>query len=287
MSCISCIIPHELLSRTESLGSWASLSGCSWKSQLSYSHQTPRSTSGEAGERSLAMGSPEFSCSFCIISLAQEVLSVSTRKHSFLSGVNSRRGCIVGMDQALPTINRTPGLENAKIFMFWVIFVSGMHRDSFLLGDEKLAVITDISKMFHDRAAKQVGNDPRVSSESCKQRWGITFLGSAHAEVLQTQEQSSSLPSRDRSYAGDPEPQVTSYFLTGVLLVVVLGFLLLSSLFVWFVFFFLWNIRIPTLYLFPCLFSNDASKKEWRYQLVFFSSNNIFLVKLHKQFISD
>lgn len=74
------------------------------------------------------MGSPKF-CSFCIISLVQDVLSVSMRKHSFLSGVNSRRGCMMGMDQALPVINRTPGLENAKIFIFWVMFDSEEHRD--------------------------------------------------------------------------------------------------------------------------------------------------------------
>lgn len=47
---------------------------------------------------------------------------------------------MVGMEQALPVINRTPGLENAKIFMFWVKFYSEKHRDLFLPSDEKLPV---------------------------------------------------------------------------------------------------------------------------------------------------
>lgn len=47
---------------------------------------------------------------------------------------------MMGMDQALPVINRTPGLENAKIFIFWIMFASEEHRDSFLTGDKKLAV---------------------------------------------------------------------------------------------------------------------------------------------------
>lgn len=45
---------------------------------------------------------------------------------------------MLGMDQALPVINRTPGLENAEMFIFWVMFDSEKHRDLFLPGDEKL-----------------------------------------------------------------------------------------------------------------------------------------------------
>lgn len=31
---------------------------------------------------------------------------------------------MVGMDQAMPVTNGTPGLESTKIFMFWVMFDS-------------------------------------------------------------------------------------------------------------------------------------------------------------------
>lgn len=47
---------------------------------------------------------------------------------------------MVAMDQALPVINRTPGLESAKIFMFWVMFDSEKHRNLFLPDDGKLEV---------------------------------------------------------------------------------------------------------------------------------------------------
>lgn len=47
---------------------------------------------------------------------------------------------MVGMDQAIPVTNGTPGLESTKIFMFRVMFDSEKHRDLFLPDDAKLAV---------------------------------------------------------------------------------------------------------------------------------------------------
>lgn len=47
---------------------------------------------------------------------------------------------MLGMDQALPVINRAPGLEKAEMCMLWVMFDSEKHRDLFLPGEEKLEV---------------------------------------------------------------------------------------------------------------------------------------------------